>query len=83
MNQEELKNIKKLEDLSAELMKSDEKIQSTWTREGTIFLIWKENQKFYKNNEIVRGGLFLDYNVDNAKNCFTGVFRSAAAEMGS
>ena len=45
MNHEELKDIELLEDLIAarvnfiKLMKSDEKNQSTWTRESTFFYL--------------------------------------------
>ena len=89
VNHEELSDIKIFEDLSAarvnflKIMRSDERIQSTWTREGTIFFIWKADEKLYKINELYEGGQFLEYILDVVRNCFNGVFRSSAGQMGS
>ena len=55
-------------------MKTDERIQSTWTREGTIYFIWKEDQRIYKINGLWEGGDFLDYSIDNVLKCFNCVF---------
>ena len=35
-------------------MKTDERIQSTWTREETIYFIWKEDQRIYKINGLLK-----------------------------
>ena len=90
VNHEDLRDIKIFEDLSAarvnflKIMRSDERIQSTWTREGTIFFIWKADEKLYKKiNGLYEGGQFLDYKLDVVRNCFNGVFRSSAGQMGS
>ena len=56
------------------IMKTDERIQSTWTREGTIYFIWKEDQRIYKINGLWEGGDFLDYSIDNVLKCFNCVF---------
>ena len=43
------------------ILKTDERIQSTWTREGTLYFIWKEDQRVYKINGLWEGGDFLVY----------------------
>ena len=73
-------DVKIFEDLSTtrvnflRIMKTDERIQSTWTREGTIYFIWKEDQRIYKINGLWEGGDFLDYSIDNVLKCFNCVF---------
>ena len=55
VNHEELRNIKMFEDLSAarvnflKIMKSGERIQSTWTRERTIFFSFGKQTKVVQN----------------------------------
>ena len=54
INHEDLRDIKLFEDLSAarvnflKIMRSDERIQSTWTREGTIFSFGKQTMSCTK-----------------------------------
>ena len=48
-----------------------------------FFFIWKADEKLYKKIGLYEGGQFLEYKLDVVRNCFNGVFRSSAGQMGS
>ena len=72
-----LPNVRVYEDLTMarirffNLMKADSRINKAWTRDGTIFFIWKEDNKTYTINNLYDGGLFLEYSIDDVEECFT------------
>ena len=65
------------------LMRSDNRVESVWTRDGTIFFVWKQDKKIYKIEGLFEGGSFLDYSLTNVVNCFTGVFGGAQQQEGT
>ena len=64
------------EDISRErlafvnLMRSDIRINATWTREGAIFYEWKPDGLVYKINGLYEGGVDLSYNLEDVMRCF-------------
>ena len=60
-----------------QLMRSDNRVESVWTRDGTIFFVWKQDKTICKNEGLFEGRSFLDYSLTNVMNCFTGVFGGA------
>ena len=76
MNKESTKDVKIFEDLTRprlaflNMMKSDTRIQNAWTREGTIYFVWKEDGNIYKVNGLYEGGVFLNYNIEDVLGCF-------------
>ena len=70
------RNIRIFEDLTTprlrffNLMKADTRISKVWTREGTIFFVWREDNKTYTVQNLFDGGLFLDYDINDIEDCF-------------
>ena len=52
------------------LMRSDIRINATWTREGAIFYEWKPDGLVYKINGLYEGGVDLSYNIEDVMRCF-------------
>ena len=52
------------------LMRSDIRINATWTREGAIFYEWKADVLVYKINGLYEGGVDLSYNIEDAMRRF-------------
>ena len=52
------------------LMRSDIRINATWTREGAIFYEWKADGLVYKVNGLYEGGVDLSYNIEDVRRCF-------------
>ena len=65
------------------LMRSDNRVESVWTRDGTIFFVWKQDKNIYKIEGLFEGGSFMDYSLTNVMNCFTGVFGGAQQQEGT
>ena len=69
-------NIRVFEDLTTarlrffNIMKADMRISKVWTREGTIFFVWKEDSKTYTIQNLFDGGLFLNYEMSDIEDCF-------------
>ena len=82
-------NVKIFEDLTKarmnflRMMKSDTRIQSAWTREGSIYFLWKDDQNVHKIHGLYEGGDTLKYSLNSVMSCFTGVFPFASAQSGS
>ena len=43
------------------MMKKDQRIESVWTREGTIFYVWRENKRVYKVVELYEAARNLNF----------------------
>ena len=43
------------------MMKKGQRIESVWTREGTIFYVWRENKRVYKIIELYEAARNLNY----------------------
>ena len=43
------------------LLKQDNRIASVWTREGTINLYWKDDDKLFRSRELYHGGQIPNY----------------------
>ena len=65
------------------LMGSDNRLEYVWTRDGTIFFVWKQDKKIPKIEGFFEGGFFMDYSSTNVMNCFTGVFGGAQQHEGT
>ena len=52
------------------LMKSDTRIESTWTREGNLFYKWKDNNKVHCLRQLYEGGIELGYELQDVQFCF-------------
>ena len=71
-----VKNVKVFEDLSKarvnfiNLMKADNRINSVWSREGTLFYEWKYDNLAYKIYGLYEGGIDLNYSIESVLNCF-------------
>ena len=65
------------------LMRNDSRVESVWTRDGTIFLVWKHDEKIYKIQGLFESGTFMDYSLTNVMNCFSGVFGGAQQQEGT
>ena len=82
-------NVKIFEDLTKarmnflRMMKSDTRIQSAWTREGSIYFLWKDDQNVHKIHGLYEGGDTLKYSLNSVMSCFTCVFPFASAQSGS
>ena len=64
------------------LMRSDNRVESVWTRDGTVFFVCKQYKKIYKIQGLFEGGSFMDYSLTNVMNCITGVFGGAQQQEG-
>ena len=65
------------------LMRSNDRVESVWTRDGPIFFVWEQDKKIYKIEGLFQGGSFMDYSLTNVMNCFTGVFGGAQQQEGT
>ena len=81
---ETYKNVKVFEDLSKarvnfiNLMKADDRINSVWSREGTLFYEWKNENLAYKNHGLYEGGNDLNYSIEGVLNCCNSFFHHHA-----
>ena len=72
-----LNNIRVFEDLTTarvrffNMMKNDNRISKLWTRDGTIFFIWKNDNQTYTITNLYEGGLFSDYKIYDVESCFS------------
>ena len=64
-------------------MREDQRIVSTWTREGTIFFVWKDDGKIYRIQGLYEGAKFLDYSHNDLNECFSSVFGNSSNPSGS
>ena len=64
-------------------MREDQRIVSTWTREGTIFFVWKDDGKIYRIQGLYEGAKFLDYSQNDLNECFGSVFGNSSNPSGS
>ena len=61
-------NVRVFEDLTAprlrffNILKTDSRVSSAWTLDGTIYYVWKEDSKIYSARGFYEGGSFLVYN---------------------
>ena len=69
-------NVKIFEDISPArakflaMMKRDTRVESAWTREGTIFYLWKENKRVYRVFDLLEAARNLNYNFSDFVKCF-------------
>ena len=73
--QEKKINVRMYEDLTARvrffnLMKSDTRISKLWTRDGTIYFVWKDDTKTYTINNLYDCDIFLEYDIADVEYCF-------------
>ena len=74
--QEQKINVRMYEDLTTarvrffNLMKSDTRISKLWTRDGTIYFVWKDDNKTYTINNLYDGGICLEYDIADVEYCF-------------
>ena len=74
--QEKNINVQMYEDLTTagvrffNLMKSDTRISKLWSRDGTIYFVWKDDNKTYTINNLYDGGIFLEYDIADVEYCF-------------
>ena len=67
------KNVKVFEDLSKarvnfiNLMKADDRVNSLWSREGTLFYEWKYDTLAYKIHGLYESGIDLNYSIKCTK----------------
>ena len=52
------------------LMKSDSRIANVWTREGTIFYKWVDDNTVNTLRGLFDAGIELGYNFDSVESCF-------------
>ena len=52
------------------MMKQDNRINTAYTRDGTIFYTTKDDNRVYKIVNLYEGGLNLGYGLHDLKNCF-------------
>ena len=53
-----------------QMMRQDQRIDSCWTKEGTIYYVWNENHMIYKINGLHQGAIDLQYSMNYVKSCF-------------
>ena len=69
-------NVRIFEDMSParakffSMMKKDQRIESVWTREATIFYVWRENKRVYKIIELYEAERNLNYEFLEFSKCF-------------
>ena len=84
---ETYKNVKVFEDLSKarvnfiNLMKADDRINSVWSREGTLFYEWKYDNLAYKIHGLYEGGIDLNYSIESVLNCFNSFIPPPRADI--
>ena len=59
-----------------QLIRNDQRIQSSWNKEGAIFVEWKSGQGVDRINGLYEGGGFLGYSCDDMMICFKTEFFS-------
>ena len=70
------KNVKVFKDWSKarvnfnNLMKADDRINSVWSTEGTLFYEWKYDNLAYKIHGLYEGRIDLNYSIESVLNCF-------------
>ena len=52
------------------MIKSDLKVNSSWTSEGTIFFDCKQDGLIYKISNLYQGGIDLKYGLKDVLECF-------------
>ena len=52
------------------MMKRDSRVESAWTREGTILYLWKENKKIYRVLDLLDAAKNLNYDFSEFMKCF-------------
>ena len=52
------------------IIKTDSRISSAWTREGKQYYVWKKDSKIYSVRGLYEGGSFLQYNSTVMMSCF-------------
>ena len=69
-------NVRIFEDISPArakflaMMKRDPRVESAWTREGTIFYLWKKNKRVYRVFDLLEAVRNLNYNFSDFVKCF-------------
>ena len=72
----ELSHIRISEDITKarlnflQMIRQDQRIDSCWTKEGTLYYVWKENHMIYKINGLYQGAIDLQYSFNDVKSCF-------------
>ena len=51
-------------------MEPDDRINSVWSREGTLFYEWKYDNLAYKIIDLYESGIDLNYSIESVLNCF-------------
>ena len=78
---ETYKNVKLFEELSKarvyfiNLMKADDRINSVWSREGTLFYEWKNENLTYKTHGLYEGGIDINHSIESVLNCYNSFFQ--------
>ena len=63
------------------LMKADNRINSVWSREGTLFYEWKHDNLAYKIHGLYEGGIDLNYSIESVLNCFNSLIPPPRANI--
>ena len=75
-NSEKFRNVRVYEDMSKarlnflNLMRTDKKIFSAWSRDGNLFYQVTEGSKIFKITDLYEGGLKLGYSLSDVLHCF-------------
>ena len=64
-------------------MKADDRINSVWSREGTLFNELKYDNLAYKIQGLYESGIDLNYSIESVLNCFNAFISPPRANINS